>query len=516
MASPTSTGTTKKEANPLFDGATTSSQNVYKDDPEDVNHDATWNDEEEHAVEPAANNWCWWTLLILLLPIVTILVGYVLLLSREKVVYPYDFVDPSDHVNNQWTPLGGLRYNEYSSGDSPYVITAEIQHRSDALARLRRAHVKAAMEHAWLGYTQFAFGMDEVKPISQRGDNIWQGLATTMVDALDTLWLLNMTHAFWQARDFIASNPTYADKNVSVICFETTIRSLGGMLSAFYWSKDAVFLDRAFDIAQRIAKSFQGSSTGIPYGRVNLMTGEAHNDHGEDFTPLSWVGTLQLEFRWLDAFLESSNNHQETKKMRNQVENIVTILHSMNPPNGLYPTLVRNVNVTKAEFANQHLTFGANGDSFYEYLLKTWIQGGKKETVYRDMYDKAIQGLHGRLLQKSTPSGLTYLADIVNGVKVHKLHHLTCFMGGLLALGSYTDPTGRKSRRAKRDMKTAKVKRMLLWFSCFWIAFLATKQVGFSHNNGRPLVLTGSDLYMLSNVCPTEHRYARIYLLLFG
>jgi Glycosyl hydrolase family 47 len=465
-----SSNSNKKEANPLFDDDG-SQQDVYKDDPEGSNHVVNWNDEEEddneeadNEVGPAANNWCRWTLFILLLPVVTILVGYVLLSMREKkAVYPYDFVDPSfstaDQSVTQWTPLGGMRYSEYSSGDSPYVITPEIQHRSDTLARLRRVHVKAAMEHAWAGYTKFAFGMDEVKPISQRGDNIWQGIATTMVDALDTLWLLNMTDAFGQARDYIATNlTTYADKNVSVICFETTIRSLGGMLSAYYWSKDSIFLDRALDIGQRIAKSFHGSPTGIPFGRVNLMTGETHNDHEEDFTPLSWVGTLQLEFRWLDVlYVAAHGTNQGTKTMRNKVENIVTILHSLNPPNGLYPTLVRNVNVTKAEFANQHLTFGANGDSFYEYLLKTWIQGGKKEPVYRAMYDKAIQGLHATLLQKSAPSALTYLVDIVNGVKVHKLHHLTCFMGGLLALGAHTDPTGRKSRRAKRDMTTAKV-----------------------------------------------------------
>lgn len=31
------------------------------------------------------------------------------------------------------------------------------------------------------------------------------------------------------------------------------------------------------------------------------------------------------------------------------------------------------------------VTFGALGDSFYEYLLKAWLQGGKTEPKYRDM-----------------------------------------------------------------------------------------------------------------------------------
>lgn len=31
------------------------------------------------------------------------------------------------------------------------------------------------------------------------------------------------------------------------------------------------------------------------------------------------------------------------------------------------------------------VTFGALGDSFYEYLLKAWLQGGKTEPTYREM-----------------------------------------------------------------------------------------------------------------------------------
>ncbi|CAB9496498.1 oligosaccharide 1,2-alpha-mannosidase [Seminavis robusta] len=457
------------ELNPLFPSGDIDRipipSSSYKDNPEEegeaaVNHDEPWNDEEE-AIETVTRSapkvTCCWPLAIACLTVPFLLAGALILLSHAPI-YPYDFVLPN--LTSDWTPQGGWRYMEYKWGNSPYRIPKSIQDQSDALARERRKHVKAAMEFAWnQGYVRHAFGMDEVKPVSKVGDNIWQGIATTMVDSLDTLWLLNMTTEFWQARDFVLQNLTYANKDVSVICFETTIRSLGGLLSAYSWSEDRVFLNRALDIARRIHRSFDQSPTGIPFGRVNLMTGAAYNDHREDFTPLSWVGTLQLEFRWLDAFLHNN----ETATMRRSVEHVIDTLHELNPPNGLYPTLVRNINVTTAEFANQHLTFGANGDSFYEYLLKAWIQGGKRETIYRDMYDKAIQGLHDQLVRQSTPSGLTYLIDIVDGESIHKLHHLTCFMGGLLALGAYHDPLGTDSHRAKRDMKTGKA----LTYTCY-------------------------------------------------
>ena len=72
------------------------------------------------------------------------------------------------------------------------------------------------------------------------------------------------------------------------------------------------------------------------------------------------------------------------------------------------------------------------------------------------MYDKAIQGMHSELLQKSSPSGLWYVAEKVNGSLLHKFDHLVCFLPGTLALGAATDPYGMESPRAKRDLRTAR------------------------------------------------------------
>lgn len=134
----------------------------------------------------------------------------------------------------------------------------------------------------------------------------------------------------------------------------------------------------------------------------------------------------------------------------------------MNPPNGLYPYFINN-KVSPPTFANNKLTFGAMSDSLYEYMLKIWLQGGQKEQMYRDMYDKSMDGMHKELLQTSTPSGLVYIADKNNGQIDHKMDHLVCFMGGLLALGAYTDPLGLESPRALRDLKTAKA----LTYTCY-------------------------------------------------
>ena len=100
------------------------------------------------------------------------------------------------------------------------------------------------------------------------------------------------------------------------------------------------------------------------------------------------------------------------------------------------------------------ITFGADGDSFYEYLLKGYLQGGKQEPLLWKMYNDAVDGMEKWLVHKG-PEGLTYLSNVRwtgggSASQDHAMEHLSCFAAGWLALGSrhQTDP-GRKRRHMK-------------------------------------------------------------------
>jgi hypothetical protein len=364
--------------------------------------------------------------------------------------YPKDGLVTEDHDFSAFTAPGGHRFAEWTHGDSPYTYE---KGESDALARTRRAHVKKAMQFAWQGYETYAFGMDEVMPETLAGHNNWGGFGTTLVDSLDTLWLMDMKDEFGRARNWV-KNSLNNNRGRMVSVFETTIRSLGGLLSAYDWSGDEVFLEQAQDLGKRLFAAVEANPIGIPYGQVNLATGEARNiGWTGDNAIISEFGTLQIEFRLLARL---TGNHD----YKDKIEHVFTLLNDMNPAHGLYSYFVRNRGVQKPQFANDKLTFGAMTDSLYEYMLKVWIQGGKEEDLYREMYDKSIQGMHDELLQVSSPSGLVFIADKNNGRLDTKMDHLVCFMGGLLALGAYTDPHGLNSERAQRDLKTAKVRRL--------------------------------------------------------
>lgn len=115
---------------------------------------------------------------------------------------------------------------------------------------------------------------------------------------------------------------------------------------------------------------------------------------------------------------------------------------------GLYPTYISNTG-QQLGFGNSEISLGAMGDSFYEYLLKIWLQGGKKEHKYRRLYDKSIRGITDKLIHMSRPDYLTYVAEMKNDRVVHKMDHLSCFLGGTLALGAYTHPDGLESVEGK-------------------------------------------------------------------
>ena len=369
--------------------------------------------------------------------------GYYVSQTGMYILKTYDFT--------KWTAKGGERFTEYKFGDSPYQY---VEGESDELARSRRYHVKQAMVHAWHGYEAHAMGKDELLPQSGRGNNKWGGMGMTLVDALDTLWLMELKDEFSRARDWVATTLQH-DLNTPVSTFETTIRSLGGLLSAYDWSGDDIFLTQAKDLGQRLFKAFDPNHPGaLPHGQINLANGGASNiGWTANSVILSEITTIQLEFRYLARL-------SGIKDYKTKTEHVFEVLHAMKAPNGLYPYFLKQGGKDGAlpTFVNQKITFGAMSDSCYEYMLKLWLQGGKTEPLYREMYDTSIQGMHDELVSVSTPSGLVFLADKNSGRMDYKMDHLVCFMGGLLALGAYTDPLGLESDRAQRDLKTAKVR----------------------------------------------------------
>ena len=138
--------------------------------------------------------------------------------------------------------------------------------------------------------------------------------------------------------------------------FETTIRSLGGLLSAYDLSMDYAFLEKADDLGSRLLRAFD-SPSGIPYGQVHLGTGVASNIAWiKNSALLAEYSTLQVEFRYL-AKVTGDREYAEKS------ERIFDILEKLQPNSGLLSLQTSNLQ-KEARQRGSHVSFGAMGDRY--------------------------------------------------------------------------------------------------------------------------------------------------------
>ncbi|XP_047327383.1 mannosyl-oligosaccharide 1,2-alpha-mannosidase MNS1 [Impatiens glandulifera] len=297
----------------------------------------------------------------------------------------------------------------------------------DPISIERKEKVKDAMRHAWSSYEKYAWAQDELQPQTKNGVNSFGGLGATLIDSLDTLYIMGLDEEFQRAREWVANTLDF-NKNYDASVFETTIRVVGGLLSAYDLSSDKMFLDKAKDIADRLLPAWDTPS-GIPYNTINLANGNPHNPGwtGGD-SILADSGTEQLEFIAL-------SQRTGDLKYQKKVENVIEQLNKTFPADGLLPIYINPLSGTSSYST---ITFGAMGDSFYEYLLKAWIQGNQTTAVshYREMWEKSMKGLL-TLVRKTTPSSFTYICEKNGDSLKDKMDELACFAPGMLALGSF-------------------------------------------------------------------------------
>jgi mannosyl-oligosaccharide alpha-1,2-mannosidase len=161
--------------------------------------------------------------------------------------------------------------------------------------------VKNAMRHSWMGYKKFAWGQDELRPMSKSGNN-WLHQGGTIVDSLDTLWIMGLKEEFDEGVAWVKTSLSFSG---SVSFFETTIRVLGGLLSAYEFSGDKALLDKARDIGDRLLNAFKTPS-GMPWAQIDLGSGSgsAATWTGGQLI-LAEIGTVQMEFTTLSRHRSS-------------------------------------------------------------------------------------------------------------------------------------------------------------------------------------------------------------------
>lgn len=181
------------------------------------------------------------------------------------------------------------------------LLSAAIPTLAQTRVKLQ-AEVRAEFLHAWNGYKKYAWGHDDLKPLSKTYHDWYaEPLLMTPVDSLDTMILMGLKEEANSTREYIARNLSF-DKDISVQNFEITIRLLGGLISSYQMTGDKRLLNLAEDLGNRLLPVFE-SPTGIPYRYVNLKTGKVRGN----VTNPAESGTLLIEFGTLSKLTKAAS-----------------------------------------------------------------------------------------------------------------------------------------------------------------------------------------------------------------
>ena len=258
--------------------------------------------------------------------------------------------------------------------------------------------VKQEFLHAWKGYKKYAWGHDELLPLTKSYKDWYkESLLLTPMDAFGTMEIMGLSKEAKEDKELLLSKLSF-NKDISVQVFEINIRLLGGLLSAYQLDGDKRFLDLAIDLANRLMPAFD-SPTGMPYRYVNLKTGAV----SDSISNPAEIGTLILEWGTLSKITGNDVYYQKAKRALEEVFKRRSRI-------GLVGTFI-NVNTGKWTNTDSHIS-GAI-DSYYEYLLKGWLMFGDKDL--KNMWDESIKAIN-EYLADNTKNGFWYgHADMNSG-----------------------------------------------------------------------------------------------------
>ena len=151
-------------------------------------------------------------------------------------------------------------------------FSAEQLFASQLLGDEMAEEVRREMVHCWRGYKAQAWGRDEVRPISGGGRD-WVGLGINLLDSLDTLWVMDLKTEFAEGEEWVREKLHFGKGGSTQSLFETTIRGLGGLLSAHSLSGSKIFLEKAEDLGKRLMRAFTPDSI-LPKPQIDINSGQ--------------------------------------------------------------------------------------------------------------------------------------------------------------------------------------------------------------------------------------------------
>ena len=379
-------------------------------------------------------------------------VYYFFIYPRDQA--PAPLLGDNPNSNLHWTkrperyPVAGFR--DFPIGPLAAIpkiqfdFNAHLESADAAKTReTRKAAVKEAFLHSWSGYKKYAWAQDEVAPISggfQRSS--FGGWGATMVDAMDTLWIMGLKDDFELCVKQVKRIDFTTNDQDTLNVFETTIRYLGGLMAAYDLSdgKYRILLDKARELGEMLYSAFD-----TPHHMPQARWEWKKSALGGEIVPstnslLAEIGSLTVEFTRLSQLTGDFRYFDAVQRISEEM----AFYQNTTAIPGLWPTIV---NARDISFDYNHFTMGGMADSTYEYLPKQYMMLGGRDKKYQHMYEKAIEAAKRHLFFRPLVPGnedllfsgnaaLSALETIPIANIEPQGQHLACFVAGMVGIGA--------------------------------------------------------------------------------
>ncbi|KAL1842930.1 hypothetical protein VTJ49DRAFT_3718 [Mycothermus thermophilus] len=306
--------------------------------------------------------------------------------------------------------------------------------------RNRADAVREAFRVSWDGFYKHAFPHDSLRPVSNGYADDRNGWAASAVDAFSTAIVMGEWDVVDQILQYIPEID-FSKTMGMVSLFETTIRYLGGLLSAYdlltgFFNQEVkhrtLHVEAILRQARRLADNLKvgfDTPSGVP---DNLLWFDPPRKAGSTVNSIATAGTLVLEWTRL-ADLTGDDEYAELAQRAEKYLLRPEPAEVAEPFPGLLGTDVR---IADGLFVNGNGGWGGGTDSFYEYLIKMYLYDRVRFGEYAERWLAAADSSMRHLVSHPTARpDLTFLA-MWHGTELRFASgHLACFHGGNFILG---------------------------------------------------------------------------------
>ncbi|ETW77967.1 glycoside hydrolase family 47 protein [Heterobasidion irregulare TC 32-1] len=292
-------------------------------------------------------------------------------------------------------------------------------------AAANRDAAKTIFTDSYQAYREFAFGHDDLSPLSQSFSDGRNGWGASIVDGMSTMIIMGLDDFFNEAINFtqnINFNRSNTADTVSV--FESSIRYVGGLLSAYELSgkKHAFMVEKAKELANRLSLAWSQGNV-IPFGFIDFSSSLPTIDTSN----IAEAGTLTLEWSRLSLYTGNDTYRQLTENSVKRIAGNAAPLPGL-PGQGIDPS--------SGDPVGAYVTWGGGSDSYFEYLIKYARLSNTDDDTFANTWRTAVDSSIKTLIKTSTVGDHLYLADFDDsGMIRHVGSHLACFYAGNWLMG---------------------------------------------------------------------------------